>query len=134
MGLGNTPDNKANSALSKALRVQLDASELGFDWTSALPVFDKVHEELLEVKQALLTGDLQGQEEELGDLLFAVVNLARHLQVSPEHALLSATHKFERRFSLVKQMAREQNLELNGLTEQELDQLWNKAKVGVGKV
>jgi uncharacterized protein YabN with tetrapyrrole methylase and pyrophosphatase domain len=48
--------------------------------------------------------------------------------------LLSATHKFERRFSLVKQMAREQNLELNGLTEQELDQLWNKAKVGVGKV
>ncbi|MBT1451072.1 MazG family protein [Glaciecola sp. XM2] len=134
MGVGNTPDNKANIALSKALRVQLDARELGFDWTSALPVFDKVHEELLEVKQALLTGDLQGQEEELGDLLFAAVNLARHLQVSPEHALLIATHKFECRFSLVKQMAREQNLELNGLTEQELDHLWNKAKVDVGKV
>lgn len=94
-------------ALSRAAKLQKRAAQVGFDWPEALPVVDKVREELGEVLEAMSENDPQAIAEELGDLLFVVVNLARHLKVDPENALRAANGKFERRFRFIEQALRE---------------------------
>ncbi|KWS94526.1 nucleoside triphosphate pyrophosphohydrolase [Pseudomonas syringae] len=84
-------------ALSRAAKLQKRASQVGFDWPAALPVVDKVREELDEILEAMVDNDAEGIAEEVGDLLFSVVNLARHLKVDPETALRSANSKFMHR-------------------------------------
>ncbi|WP_137820607.1 nucleoside triphosphate pyrophosphohydrolase [Pseudomonas sp. 2FG] len=115
-------------ALSRAVKLQKRAAQVGFDWPEALPVVDKVREELDEVLEAMSESDPQALAEEVGDLLFVVVNLARHLKVDPETALRSANGKFERRFRFIEQALRETRRPIENCSLEELDALWGEAK------
>ncbi len=115
-------------ALSRAAKLQKRAAGVGFDWPDALPVVDKVREELDEVLEAMSDADPAAIAEELGDLLFVVVNLARHLKVDPEHALRQANDKFERRFRFIEQALREAGRPIENCDLEELDALWGEAK------
>lgn len=115
-------------ALSRAAKLQKRAATVGFDWPDALPVLDKVREELDEVLQAMADGDADSLEDELGDLLFATVNLARHLKHDPENALRRANRKFERRFRFIEQALRDSGRAIEDCNLDELDALWGEAK------
>ncbi|MFJ4257227.1 nucleoside triphosphate pyrophosphohydrolase [Pseudomonas monteilii] len=117
-------------ALSRAAKLQKRAATVGFDWPAALPVLDKVREELDEVLQAMADGDADADalEDEVGDLLFATVNLARHLKHDPENALRRANRKFERRFRFIEQALRDSGRPIEDCNLDELDALWGEAK------
>ncbi len=115
-------------ALSRAAKLQKRAAQVGFDWPEALPVVDKVREELGEVLEAMSENDPEAIAEELGDLLFVVVNLARHLKVDPENALRAANGKFERRFRFIEQALREAGRPIESCDLEALDALWGEAK------
>ncbi|MCY1291859.1 Nucleoside triphosphate pyrophosphohydrolase [compost metagenome] len=115
-------------ALSRSVKLQKRAAQVGFDWPEALPVLDKVREELDEVLEAMSENDPQALADEVGDLLFAVTNLARHLKVDPETALRAANGKFERRFRYIEQVLRERGVRPEACTLEELDSLWSEAK------
>ncbi len=115
-------------ALSRAAKLQKRAAGVGFDWPEALPVVDKLHEELNEVLEAMSENDPQAIAEEIGDLLFVVVNLARHLKVDPENALRAANGKFERRFRFIEQALRDAGRSPESCDLEELDALWDAAK------
>jgi len=115
-------------ALNRATKLQKRASQVGFDWPAALPVVDKVREELDEVLEAMVDNDADGIAEEIGDLLFCVVNLARHLKVDPETALRSANSKFDRRFRFIEQALRHSQRSIEACTLEEMDALWGEAK------
>lgn len=115
-------------ALVACEKIQNRAADHGFDWPTVEPVFDKVREELQEVHEAWQANDPTHIQEEIGDLLLVVVNLARHLQVNPEMALRQATQKFSRRFSFIEQHINASGRELNECELTELDSLWHAAK------
>ncbi len=115
-------------ALARSAKLQKRAAGVGFDWPAALPVLDKVREELDEVLEAMACDDKGAVAEEIGDLLFSVVNLARHLKVDPEHALRGANGKFERRFRFIEQALRDTHRPIENCTLEELDALWGEAK------
>ncbi|SDG91884.1 ATP diphosphatase [Pseudomonas flavescens] len=115
-------------ALSRAKKLQGRAARVGFDWPDALPVLDKVREELDEVLEAISANDPQAIAEEIGDLLFSATNLARHLKVDPETALRAANGKFERRFRFIEQALREAGRPIENCPLEELDALWGEAK------
>ena len=120
-------------ALSRALKIQKRASNVGFDWSSLPPVIDKVSEELEEVREAISSGEQTAISEELGDLLFATVNVARHLQINPETALRAANIKFTERLQHVEQQAQQQGITLRECSEAQLDAFWNLAKQALSK-
>ena len=113
-------------SLMRAEKVQKKAAKVGFDWSELPPVVAKVREEIAEVEDAL--GDADKVEEEVGDLLFAVVNLARKLKVDGEVALQRATDKFATRFRQVESIARERGLALEKMTLAEMDEIWDAVK------
>lgn len=115
-------------SLSRAAKLQKRAAQVGFDWPEALPVVDKVREELDEVLEAMSANDEEAMAEEIGDLLFVVVNLARHLKADPETALRAANAKFERRFRFIEQVLREQGRDIQACSLDELDAIWGQAK------
>ncbi|WP_422909709.1 nucleoside triphosphate pyrophosphohydrolase [Pseudomonas sp. MAC6] len=115
-------------SLSRAIKLQKRAAQIGFDWPEALPVVDKVREELDEVLEAMSENDPEAIGEEIGDLLFVVSNLARHLKVDPETALRAANAKFERRFRFIEQALREAGRSMEDCALDELDALWGEAK------
>ena len=115
-------------ALSRAGKLQKRAAQVGFDWPEALPVVDKVREELDEVLEAMSENDPQAIAEEIGDLLFVVTNLARHLNVDAEAALRGANGKFERRFRFIEQTLRAAGKPIENCTLEQLDALWGEAK------
>lgn len=115
-------------ALSRAAKLQKRAAQVGFDWPDALPVLDKVREELDEVLQAMADNDPAALADEVGDLLFAAVNLARHVKVDPETALRGANGKFERRFRFIEQALRDMGRPIEDCTLEDLDALWGEAK------
>ena len=115
-------------SLSRAIKLQKRAAQVGFDWPEALPVVDKVREELDEVLEAMSENDPEAIAEEIGDLLFVVGNLARHLKVDPESALRAANGKFERRFRFIEQALREAGRAMQDCALEELDALWGQAK------
>ncbi|WP_339082694.1 nucleoside triphosphate pyrophosphohydrolase [Pseudomonas sp. TMP9] len=115
-------------SLSRAIKLQKRAAQVGFDWPDALPVVDKVREELDEVLEAMSENDAGAISEEIGDLLFVVSNLARHLNVDPETALRAANAKFERRFRFIEQALREAGRAMQDCTLDDLDALWGEAK------
>ena len=119
---------QALPALSRAVKLQKRMAQVGFDWPDALPVVDKVREELDEVLEAMSENDPQAISEEVGDLLFVVTNLARHLKVDPESALRAANAKVERRFRFIEQALREAQRPIENCTLDELDALWGEAK------
>ena len=114
--------------LSKAHRIQERVSTVGFDWADARGAFDKVAEELEEVRQALEAEPSDALEEELGDLLFAVVNLTRLAGTHSLHALQRANQKFSGRFDALERLARERGVELGKASLEELDGLWDEVK------
>lgn len=120
----------AQPALSRSIKIQQRVARVGFDWPELAPVVAKIHEEidevLAEVNQTTL--DQAKVQAEMGDLLFAVVNLARHLQVDPEQALRQANVKFERRFKGVEAFARKNNKALEEHSLNELDAYWEQVK------
>lgn len=116
------------SPLLQAHKIQKTVAKVGFDWVEIPPVVDKIKEELVEVEEAIEAGDHRHIEEEIGDLLFAVVNLARHAGVKSEVALLAANQKFTQRFMQVESLVREDNEMIDDLTLVELEQLWLKVK------
>lgn len=119
---------RALPALSRAAKLQKRAAQVGFDWPAALPVVDKVREELDEILEAMVDNDAEGIAEEVGDLLFSVVNLARHLKVDPETALRSANSKFDRRFRFIEQALRHLQRPIEACSLEEMDALWGEAK------
>lgn len=119
---------QALPALSRAAKLQKRAAHGGFDWPAPLPVVDKLHEELGEVLEAMAEGDQAHIAEEVGDLLFVAVNLARHLKVEPEAALRAANQKFERRFRFIEQALRGEGRRMEDCPLEELDALWGEAK------
>ncbi|MCG7598189.1 nucleoside triphosphate pyrophosphohydrolase [Halomonas sp. McH1-25] len=119
---------RALPALSRAAKLTKRASRVGFDWPDTRGVLDKIREELDEVEEALAAGDDAHAREEVGDLLFAVVNLARRLKADPEQALRATNAKFERRFRYVEQaLARSGHMPVDASLE-EMDAHWNDAK------
>jgi tetrapyrrole methylase family protein/MazG family protein len=119
---------KGLPALMRAQRQQTLAAGVGFDWDSVEPVFDKVKEELAEISEARAKGSPEDVAEEVGDLLFACVNLARHLKVDAESALLGCVEKFSRRYRQVERDLAERNMSAEEVDLEYLDALWEKAK------
>ena len=119
---------KALPALKRAQKLGNRASTVGFDWADRDGVRDKIHEELEELEEAVGGRNSGEIDEEFGDLLFAVVNLSRHLDVDPEQALRGANDKFERRFRAMEQAILDSGRALRALTLAELEQEWRAAK------
>lgn len=116
-------------ALSRAQKLQKRAASAGFDWPELAPVLDKLDEELAELREALAANQPERMAAELGDLLFTVVNLARHLQVNAEAALRGCNQRFEQRFRYIESRLRETATRVEDSTAAQLDALWNQAKV-----
>ncbi|MDR6178958.1 MULTISPECIES: nucleoside triphosphate pyrophosphohydrolase [unclassified Pseudomonas] len=116
-------------ALSRAAKLQKRAANVGFDWADATPVVAKIQEELDEVREAMASGQAAQVAEEVGDLLFVMVNLARHLQVDAEDALRQANAKFERRFRFIEEALKAQDRTPQEASLEEMDALWDAAKV-----
>jgi len=114
--------------LMRAEKLQRRAADVGFDWPEAEPVFHKIDEELAEVRQAIAAGDADEIYEEIGDLQFAVVNLARHLGVEPEPAMQAANRKFERRFRAVEKALQAQGVAVEEASLELMDDIWDKVK------
>ncbi len=119
---GNLP------ALMRSFKVQQKAAQVGFDWDDVGDALLKVKEEVNELEEAYRIGEAAHVEEELGDLLFAVVNVSRFLKVQPELALTATVKKFIRRFEFVETKALEQGRQLKEMSLKEMDALWDEAK------
>ena len=122
---------QALPALTRAVKLQKRAAEVGFDWPSLAPVIEKAEEEVAELKNAIANKDESGTKrvaEEFGDLLFVMANLARHLKVDPETALRDANAKFTRRFKSIEAALAKDGRRPEDATLEEMDQLWDEAK------
>lgn len=126
--LANIP--RALPALTRADKIQKRCAKHGFDWDTLGPVLDKVREEIDEVMEEVIQVSPQQEriEEEMGDLLFAVANFSRHLDVKPERALQLANQKFERRFREVEKTVLEQGKRLDDCSLAQLDKVWDDVK------
>jgi tetrapyrrole methylase family protein / MazG family protein len=124
--LGNLP--KSMPALARAQTITERASQVGFDWPDAAPVWLKIEEELTELKAACSSGDKQRTAEELGDLLLSLVNLSRFLGMTSEEALAQATERFIKRFSHIETRLRELGTTPAASSLEVMDTLWNEAK------
>ena len=116
-------------ALSRAMKLQEKAGKVGFDWNDVRAVLDKIREEIIEVEAEIAEDSAQALSNEVGDLLFAAVNLARHLKVDPEAALRRANAKFERRFAHIEMRLAEGGQTPDGASLNEMERLWDEAKV-----
>ncbi|MEQ1888754.1 MAG: nucleoside triphosphate pyrophosphohydrolase [Alphaproteobacteria bacterium] len=116
-------------ALTRAAKLQTRAAKAGFDWPEITPVFDKVREEIRELEDEVASGGSAARlTDELGDILFAAVNVARHLKVDPEAALRAASQKFERRFAYIELALARDGRRPAACSLAELDALWDEAK------
>src|SRR5437867_12502803 len=121
-------DEALGSPLSRACRLQQGAAAVGFDWPDASGPLAKVKEEIGELEREAGKGKRETIEDEIGDLLFAVVNLARKLEINPRAALERANEKFQRRFEQVERLAAARGLELGRASLDALDELWEEVK------
>jgi MazG family protein len=121
---------EAAPGLTYAQKAQSKARRIGFDWPSIDGPLEKVHEESLEVQRAIVAGIPDDTFAEVGDLLFAVVNVARHLDIDAESALRAATQKFRQRVEAVNLLAQQEGRDMKEMSLAELDQLWNTVKKG----
>ena len=124
--LSGVPD--ALPSLIKAYRIQDKARNVGFDWKVKEDVWDKVYEELEELKAELAKGDKENSTRELGDFLFSVINAARLYKLNPDNALEMTNQKFIRRFNYVEEHSMKQGKSLKDMTLEEMDKLWDEAK------
>lgn len=116
-------------ALTRAWKLQAKASAVGFDWNDARLVLDKIREETAEIDEALAAGDTAAVREEIGDLLFVVANLARHIGADPEGCLIAANAKFERRFRGVEDALAARGRSATDATLDEMEALWQAVKL-----
>lgn len=128
--LGGIP--KILPACIKAYRIQDKAKGVGFDWETKEQVWDKVTEELIEVKEEIKNDNKENIENEFGDLLFAIINAARLYGVHPEDALEKTNRKFIRRFNYVEQKTLKKGINLKSMKLSEMDKIWNEAKNKIG--
>lgn len=119
---------KSLPALMRSTKVQQKAAKVGFDWDDVNGAMEKVSEELSELKEAVKSSDKENIHEELGDLLFAVVNVSRFLKEDSEKALYDACDKFAKRFRKVEELASEKNINMKEAGIEVLDELWDEAK------
>lgn len=122
---------EALPALFRAEKIQRRVTRAGFDWKSAPPVFDKVVEEFDEFREAYMKGEVDHAEEELGDILFSLVNVARHSGISAEDALRKTVHKFEKRFRYIEDRLRENGKTVQASTLEEMDFYWQQSKTSL---
>ena len=115
-------------ALLRAQVIQSRVARVGFDWQNAKEVWPKIIEEQHELEEAWKNQDQEAIEEEWGDLVFALVNLSRHLHLQPEDALQKASQRFTQRFSFMENEIKKQGKKIENLSLEEMDELWNKAK------
>ena len=121
-------------ALTRAQKIQKRASRVGFDWADMAGVFEKLEEEICELKEALVEGEKAAIESELGDVLFCVVNLARHLDFDAETAMRGATRKFEGRFRLMEEQAIASGSRLEDESVSTLEARWQTAKRDLSQI
>jgi ATP diphosphatase len=115
-------------ALVEALKLQERAAKVGFDWSSPEPILDKIEEEIAELREALASNDKQKVADELGDLIFAVVNIGRHVGTDPEMALRGTNTKFRRRFAHIETELEAAGETLEEATLERMEDLWQAAK------
>jgi len=115
-------------SLTRAWKLQAKASTVGFDWNDARLVLDKIREETAEIDEALAGGDKAAIQEEIGDLLFVIANLARHVDADPEACLIAANAKFERRFAGIEAALEREGREPGQASLEELEALWQQVK------
>jgi len=121
--------DKTLPELNYAVELQRLAAEVGFDWPDIQGVISKIHEEIDEVTAEINTPNNQARLlDEMGDLLFACTNLARHLNIDPEQALHAGNQNFYQRFSMLEDIIRENNQDINKYSLQELEHIWNEVK------
>lgn len=119
---------QALPALVRAVKLQKRAALASFDWSDINQVYDKLKEETEELQEASAENSVEKMEDELGDVLFTVVNLSRHLKIDPETALRKANQKFEQRYRFVENNALSQDKTVNDISPNVLEQWWNEAK------
>jgi MazG family protein len=124
--LGGVP--KSLPAMVKALRIQDKAKQVGFEWDTKEQVYEKIEEELDELKEAIAAKNQEAIEDEFGDVLFSMVNYARFINVDPENALERTNKKFKARFEYMETLAAERNVALHDMNLEAMDALWNEAK------
>jgi len=124
--LGNV--QRSFPALTEALKLQEQAARVGFDWLEPEPILDKFEEEIGELRQALTSGDQAKIADELGDLIFAAVNLGRHTKTDPEQALRGTNTKFRRRFNHIERSLEVNGESLDAATLERMEALWQDAK------
>ena len=115
-------------ALTRALKLQAKASKVGFDWNDPLAVLEKIREEADEIEAEIVAGSRTKAGQEVGDLLFAVVNLARHVEADPEAMLRSTNLKFEQRFAAIELALAQRGKSPQQATLAEMDALWEESK------
>ena len=120
--------SRSQPAVNQAYEIQEKAAEVGFDWDNVDDVIAKIDEELDEIKQEIITGNKDALEDELGDIIFAVVNLARFYDINPEIALLKTINKFRRRFKYIEKEVQKEDQSLFDITLEEMDVYWEKSK------
>jgi len=125
--LDNIP--KALPALLKAFKTQKRVARVGFDWKNVDPVLNKILEEINELKAEIEKGNTGNIKGEIGDVLFSVVNLARHLKIDPEEALNTTNKKFEKRFKKIEKRIEKQGKKMDELSLEELDNYWEEEKL-----
>ncbi len=121
--------SKALPSLMRSTKIQQKAAKAGFDWDSVEGAFDKLSEECEELKSAIKSGNAENQREELGDVLFSAVNVARFLGIDSEHALYDSCDKFIDRFSKVEALAAQRGIDMKNALLEELDSLWDEVKI-----
>ena len=126
------PDGDSNSAMYRARQLQKHAAEFGFDWPSITPVFDKLEEELAELRQAYASGDSAAIADEVGDVMFVCINIARHARVNAEMALRQTNQKFVRRFEYVTRQMEAAGVDMEQHELERMEQFWQDAKGVVG--
>ncbi len=115
-------------ALSTALRISEQAANTGFDWDEKKDIINKIEEEFNEVQEAIKNDDRKNCEEEIGDLLFAVCNLARHCEIDPESALKKCNKKFTKRFRFIEKYLKERDENINETDLNRMEEIWNLSK------
>lgn len=123
-----TAPETSESNLAAATHVLNRAAAVGFDWDSVAPILEKILEELEELKFEIAAGHDQKIQDEFGDLLLVMVNLARHLRIDPDQAMVAATAKFERRFSFIEESLAAAGKSLGESNLAEMESLWQLAK------
>ncbi len=115
-------------SLTRARRIQEKASSVGFDWNNIIPIREKIKEELSELDEAIESTQKEAILDEMGDVLFSIVNLARFMEVDPEAALRHTIRKFETRFKKIEKTIEESGKDMQSSTLEEMDLIWNKVK------